>query len=322
MYLWESAFTFLVALVATYLLTRKFISRFHEGGHVVRDMYKQDYPDVPTMGGISILGGCLLAVIASQILIHDIPFERSILTFYFIIFTFGFFGLLDDLINVKSRLKKVYVLYILALPIALLNIDTSVDISYFGISWELGWLKSFIIAPVFVMVVANLVNMHAGFNGLDSGLSLILLFSMAIKALLKGQQMTLLYLAPIAGAILAFLWFNKYPARIFPGNSGSLMFGAAVGSLLVVYNMEFFGVVILIPHIINFLMWIYWSLNMHIHPHIKFAEVLPDGTIKPPNKLTMKYLVTSVFRVNEVRATYILYGITAVFCVLGLILIP
>jgi UDP-N-acetylglucosamine--dolichyl-phosphate N-acetylglucosaminephosphotransferase len=53
---------------------------------------------------------------------------------------------------------------------------------------------------------------------------------------------------------------------------------------------------------------------------VKFAKVRKDGTIQPPNKLTLKYLVTSLFKVGELKATIILYGITAVFCILGVIL--
>lgn len=123
------------------------------------------------------------------------------------------------------------------------------------------------------------------------------------------------------GDFIAFKLFNKYPARIFPGNSGSLLFGGAVGAMIVLNNLEIFGIVILIPHIINFLLWIYWVANMKVIPHVKFAKVNEDGTIEPPNKLTLKYLVTSIYKVNENQATWILYAITGVFCVLGVIFV-
>jgi UDP-N-acetylglucosamine--dolichyl-phosphate N-acetylglucosaminephosphotransferase len=322
MYELQTLLIFLVAFFATLYLTKKFISRFHSGGFVVRDMYKPERPNIPTMGGIALIGGIMVSLVASEVLIRNTDFIVKLLLFYFVIFIYGMFGLLDDLIRIKSRFKKIYILFFLALPIALLQVSGDINIPFINVSFHIGWVKAFIIAPLYVMVVANLINMHAGFNGLDSGLTCVLLMFAGLKAYNQQDGDTLLYLAPVLGGIIAFFWYNKYPSRIFSGNTGSLMFGAAVGGLLILYNLLIFGIIILIPHIINFILWTYWVLNMRIYPHIKFAEVLPDGTIKPPNKLTLKYLVTSLFKVNELTATLILYAITIVFCVLGIFLIP
>ncbi|MFH0863253.1 MAG: hypothetical protein V1875_09550 [Candidatus Altiarchaeota archaeon] len=316
----ETIAIFAISLFSTIYLTKRFISRFHQGGYVVRDMYKPGRPKVPTMGGVALLGGVMVSLVAAEILIRDNVFVEKLLVFYFVIMVYGVFGLLDDLIQVQSRMKKVYILYFLALPIALLNIDTTAEILHLQI--PLGWIYSFILAPLYVMVVANLINMHAGFNGLDSGLTIILLTATGLKAYMKADGDTLLYLAPILGGIIGFYLFNRYPSRIFSGNSGSLMFGASVGGLIILYNLETFGVVILIPHIINFFLWIYWLIHMDVYPHIKFAKVRKDGTIAPPNKLTMKYLVTTLFKVNEQQAVVILYAVTISFCLISLLAVP
>ncbi|MFH0861083.1 MAG: hypothetical protein V1921_07770 [Candidatus Altiarchaeota archaeon] len=310
---------FVVAFVATFGLTRKFILRFHAGGYVVSDMYKPDKHDVPTMGGIAILGGVMVSLIVAQLLIESHEFVEKLLIFYFIVFIYGVFGLLDDLIKIKSRWKRVYIPLFLALPIALLNTGEYITFSPLDFQLYVGWLKPYVIAPLYVMVVANMVNMHAGFNGLSGGLSWILMFFVGLKVVLDGNVSQLNYLMPIFGSLLAFMWYNKYPSRIFLGNSGTMITGVAVGGLLVLYNMEIFGLVILLPHIFNFLLWIYWLMNMHVHPHVKFARLREDGTIEPPNKLTLKYIVTHYFRVGELRAILILYGITTVFGIIGLL---
>jgi UDP-N-acetylglucosamine--dolichyl-phosphate N-acetylglucosaminephosphotransferase len=311
---------FLTAFLATFHLTKRFISRFHQGGYVVKDMYKFDKPKIPTMGGIALIGGVMVSLVASIILLGQGDLIEWIMILYFVIFIYGMFGLLDDLIQVKSRFKRVYILYLLALPVALLNVDTTIRIA--GYELPLGWAFSYIIAPVYVMVVANMINMHAGFNGLSGGLTLILIFFTGLKAYMKFGVESLHYIVPVFGGLLAFMWFNRYPSKIFLGNSGTYMIGASLGGLIIVYSMEWFGVFILIPHIINFLMWIYWLTQMHIHPHKKFAEIREDGTIKPPNKLTMKYLITSLLQINEKKATIILYTITTVFCIIGIIIVP
>lgn len=317
---YETAAIFLIAFAATFYLTRKFISRFHRKGHVVKDMYKRGQPKVPTMGGVAIMGGVMISLIVAQLLIQDTEFVMKLLVFYFVVFIYGIFGLVDDLIGVESRFKKVYILFFLALPIGLLNIDTNLSI----LSWEveIGWLAPFVFAPIYVMVVSNMVNMHAGFNGLAGGLAWILMFFTGVMAWIKYDGEVLVFLMPMLGGLLAFMWYNKYPSQIFLGNSGSLLIGAAVGGLIVLYNLELFGVVILIPHIINFLLWTYWVANMDVIPHVKFAKVRRDGTIKPPNKLTLKYFITHYFRVGELNAIIMLYIITAIFCVLGILFVP
>jgi UDP-N-acetylglucosamine--dolichyl-phosphate N-acetylglucosaminephosphotransferase len=318
--LYAQILTFGVAFLVTLYLTRKFISRFQAGGFVAKDMYKRERPDVPTMGGVPLMGGIMISLIAAQLLISQHEIVEKLLIFYFVVFIYGIFGLIDDLIKIKSRWKRVYLLYFLALPIALLMQGEYITFSELNIRLYVGWLKPYVIAPIYVMVVSNMINMHAGFNGLSGGLSWILMLFVGLKVLLRGDTTQLYYLMPIFGALLAFMWYNKYPSRIFLGNSGTQMLGAAVGGLIILHSLEIFGLIILLPHIINFLMWIYWLANMHIYPHIKFAKLRDDDTIEPPNKLTMKYLVTHYLRVRELRAILILYAITAAFGIAGLLL--
>jgi UDP-N-acetylglucosamine--dolichyl-phosphate N-acetylglucosaminephosphotransferase len=124
---------------------------------------------------------------------------------------------------------------------------------------------------------------------------------------------------PIFGATLAFLAYNMYPSRIFLGNVGSFLIGSAIGGYFVLANMEMFGVIILIPHIINLLMWIYWGIRKY--PYAKFGKLRQDGTIEAPNSLTIKYLVTRIFKVTEPEAVWVCYAITAVFGVIGLVVV-
>ena len=318
MYPLKSTFIFLIALISTFIITKYFIKKFNEKGFTVKDMYKPEKPQVPTMGGLAILSGTLVALICSQILLPELQIDK-LLVFYFVVFIYGIFGLIDDLIDI-NRTMKLFLPFFLALPIAILNIDTTLD--FFTIHIELGWIFSYILAPMYVMVVANLINMHSGYNGLSGGLATILLIFVGIESYFKNPNTPFFfYLMPILGAMLAFMWFNKYPSKIFLGNSGTLLIGAAVGGAIILNNLEIFGVFILIPHIINFLMWIYWLMNMHIYPHVKFAKVQLDGTIKPPNRLTLKYLLAHYFKVGELRSILILYGITTIFGLLGLILL-
>lgn len=303
---------FLIAFVSTFVLAKFYIRKAKQQGYVVHDMYKPDKPKIPNMGGLVILAGTFVSLVAAQFFaINMIP----LMIFYFIVFVYGMYGLTDDLFKFKQRVYKVWVLFFLALPIAILTSDTNLSLLFVNV--ELKWVYAFIFAPLYIMVVANLVNMHSGYNGLSAGLSLIIMVFAGIKTYMMSNLADVLILLPIFGALLAFLTYNMYPSRIFLGNIGSFLIGGAVGGYFVLANMEFFGAIILIPHIVNFFMWMYWVIRRI--PHTKFGKLRKDMTIEAPNWLTIKFLVSKLFRVTEAEAVWICYGITVVFGVLGLV---
>ncbi len=300
-----------VSFITVFLLAAKFIRKAKEKGYVTHDMYKKDTPLIPTKGGLVILAGMMVSLILAQFLAPDV---ENLLIFYFIVITFGVYGLVDDLFNV-GRTSKIFLPFFLVLPIAQLNIDTSLWIISGEI--ELGIYYSFIIAPLYVMVVANLVNMHSGYNGLASGLSTIVLIFIAVNAYISQGIGSLFYVMPILGAMLAFWYYNKYPSRIFEGNTGALMFGAAMGGLIILNNMEIFGLIILTPHIINFLMYVVWRLKKL--GDVKFGVLRDDGTIKVPNPWTLKWTLPYYFRLTEQQGTYVMYGLTIMFGIIGVL---
>lgn len=298
----------------TFFMAPIFIRKLKKAGYTVKDMYKPSRPDVPTMGGLLLLASILNAIIVSLFLVESV---EKLLLFYFIVLVFGIFGLVDDLLDV-GRTTKVFAPYFLALPISILNLDTSITVPFTHISLQVGLLFPFLIAPVYVMVVSNLVNMHSGFNGLQTGLTTIAFSFALINAYLRGQVADIIYLIPVFAASLAFLWYNRYPAQIFEGNTGSLMFGAALGGFLILANMEIFGLILLFPHIVNFLMYIVWKLKGI--GEIKFGTPRPDGTIEVPNALTLKWVAPYYFRLTEQQSTYIMYAVSILFGFLAIAL--
>jgi UDP-N-acetylglucosamine--dolichyl-phosphate N-acetylglucosaminephosphotransferase len=297
----------------TFLFTPKLIRKAVEKNYVVRDRYKKDKPYVPTMGGLAIFAGVMVSLIVAQFLAQDTEIARTLLIFYFIVVIFAMFGLADDLFDVGRKLK-IFLPFFLALPIAQLNLDTNISLLFTEV--EIGILYSFIIAPMYVMVVANLVNMHSGYNGLSCGLSYILLVFIAVKVYMDSGLENLFYIMPILGAMLAFLYHNTFPASMFEGNTGALMFGSAIGGFIVLNSIEIFGVIILIPHIINFLMYVVWRIKKL--GEIKFGELREDGTIKVPNPWTLKWTLPYYFRLTEHQGMWIMYILTTVFGVIGL----
>ncbi len=303
---------FAMSFFTVLYLGPKFIRALKRNGHSVKDMYKKDKPDVANMGGLLILAGVMSSIILAQFLVPSI---ETLLVFYSIGITFAVFGFIDDLL-VVDRFWKMILPFFLALPIALLNTDTTLWVGFTQI--ELGIVYSLIVAPVYVMVVSNLVNMHSGFNGLASGLTLILMCFVELKVFLTTGIDGMIYIMPMLGALAAFFFFEKYPSKIFLGNCGSLLLGSVLGSLLILNNLELFGVIIMIPHIVNFLMYIVWRLKKV--GEVKFGKIRPDGTIEVPNRLTLKWVFPYYFRMTEQQATLAMFLITVAFGILGLVI--
>ncbi|MFH0874997.1 MAG: hypothetical protein V1859_03605 [archaeon] len=287
--------------------------------YTVEDKYKKGKAKVATMGGIAILVGILVSLALSQILLAADDLG-NLFIFYFIIIVYALYGVVDDLFSFKQRYDKIVALLVLTFPMASLIKDTEISLIFTRV--DIGVFYSLLIVPIYIMVVANMINLHAGYNGLTQGLSLIILITLGIRSYMLYEQTYLIYLLPILGAVLAFLPSTIVPAKMLPGNVGDLMVGAAIGAYIVILNQLWFGIFILIPHIINFLMDTY-TILIRRAPDVKFGKLRDDGTIEAPPTMkykSLKFLISSWFRLSEAKAVLVMWGITGVFCAAGLLI--
>ena len=175
------------------------------------------------------------------------------------------------------------------------------------------------------MVVANLMNMHSGFNGLQSGLSLIILSALLIKSVHEGLEESIITLGALTGAMGAFWLFNRYPSKVFEGNIGALAVGAGIGSIIVVNGFIISGFIMLIPHTVNMLLYVYWRSMRILRPDDrryglgKFGTLLADGSLDVRNPFTLKWVFPFYYKVKEREATWIMYGVTIVFWGIGIL---
>jgi UDP-N-acetylglucosamine--dolichyl-phosphate N-acetylglucosaminephosphotransferase len=301
---------FLIILITTPYLIRKLTKK----GLVVKDYYKRGNKMVPTGGGLVIMLAVLFSMSINSIFYKFDPANFVALN---VIMLFGLFGILDDMINI-GRPAKLVLMYYCSYPLMQYATYTMVFFPYIG-SIDFGISYSQLIVPTFVLVTANLVNMHSGFNGMSSGLSVIILVSLIIKSLVTGNINNIVAIIAVAGATLAFYLFERYPSRIFWGNIGSLTVGSAIGVMIVMKGFIFSGFIMLLPHTINFLMYVYWRIKKY--PQVKFGKLRDDCTLEVPNNLTLKWVLPYYRNVTEPQATYAMYALTAVFCIIG-ILIP
>jgi len=340
---------FFTAFFGTLYVMPHSIRKLRENNYVVKDMYKYDKPIIPTNSGIIVIFVSLIAISFLPLLIRLLSsigtedyskydLSETSLAFLLVVSIYALYGLVDDLVDIGRKLKflipivfsfpLISVVRIESIFIPLIGMLELSEVAFFDFSWE--DIFRITIIPIYVMVVSNLVNMHSGYNGLQSGLSLILISAILFKSWIDNILSDVIPVAAFLGAILAHLYYNFYPSKVFEGNIGSLLFGSIIGSLIVVQKYWYFGFFILIPHTFNFLLWIIWLSLMRSRPdlylekdgiHKKFGSVNEKGILIVPNRLTLKWIPNYYFDLNEKQSVIICYGITFFFCVLGLILI-
>jgi UDP-N-acetylglucosamine--dolichyl-phosphate N-acetylglucosaminephosphotransferase len=161
----------------------------------------------------------------------------------------AFVGILDDIIDIRQRAKAILP-FLFSIPLGTVIRDTTLWFPYIG-TVNFG-IFIILIIPLGVTCASNTLNMLEGFNGLGTGLSIIISSTLIIIAMITGDTSSLFLLVPLLGTLISFLWFNKYPAKIFPGDTLTLFAGATIGCAAIIGNMKTLGAILFIPMIIEF----------------------------------------------------------------------
>lgn len=247
----------LISFVAAYAAIPLMIPRLKRNGISGQDRNKPDHPEVAEMGGLGIIlgfgAGIILVVFLTTFstLLPSVQLQPILAVFSTVLIA-SIIGILDDLIDIKQWVKALAPLFS-ALPLMALKVGDSVmRVPFYG-NVDFGVLYSLLLVPIGVTVAANAVNMLGGFNGVEAGMGLIGTAALAFIAFRHGETTTLLILLSIIGALLAFLRYNWYPAKIFIGDVGTLTIGAVIASAAIVGNFETAGILVMAPYILEFI---------------------------------------------------------------------
>lgn len=312
------------------LLMPPLIRKMRAGGMVGEDVNKASKTSVAELGGIVALFAfsiSLSLVVGLQKLIGNVaepPFLAAISVF----FMASMIGLIDDISNLKQRLKAVAVAFA-ALPLMLVHLGPEIIDLPFGIqvnfsagAYLLYWL---ILVPIGVTGVANAMNMSAGYNGLESGQIAIVSSTLLAIGILRGiPDFALLIFASLLGCSLGLYYFNRYPARVFIGDIGTLGLGAALGAGVILGHLEFYGLVAIVPAFYEAGATLYYGLrreNGNRKLACKNPVIQPDGTLRPPEgagRYTLAYWILTKRPMTEkslVRALLAFYAVSGAFAI-------
>jgi phospho-N-acetylmuramoyl-pentapeptide-transferase len=197
----------------------------------------------PTMGGVMIIVALMVGLVATG------QFSGEVIWLLFITLSFGFIGLLDDMLIIirKKSLglkasQKILAQIIFAsiatffllqnqLPTSQWIPYTNIKLAFPSAGW--GYLNPlfFAFAVFWIVGFSNAVNLTDGLDGLAGGTSAIAMLVMGGLTFLQGQYGITVFAFVLAGACLGFVWFNGPPAKVFMGDTGSLALGAAFSGI-------------------------------------------------------------------------------------------
>ena len=196
------------------------------------DHRKQHGARISSLGGMAIFGGLIISfVFCSAHLVN--PALNSVLVALFILFITG---VKDDLYPLVPYKKLLGQLLAVGVLIFQGNVRLSSFYGLFGIN-ELPYEVSVLLSAIFFLGIINSFNFIDGINGLSSGLGFLVSLVYAFLFYYLQENLFLVLALSIAGAQLAFLRYNLFNARIFMGDSGSLILGFLV-ALQTIYFLQ------------------------------------------------------------------------------------
>jgi len=234
-----------IAFFSIYAFTPILIKFLEKRNLTVKDVNKKDNVMIPRPGGISILIG----IVASEITLYFF-FPISEILAIIITSILGFsVGIIDDKKTMGGWFKPLTLAFCAA-PILLLGAyDSNLDFPLFG-SVK---IPSLYLALVVFMIpiMGNTINSIDVLNGIVSGFTTIASFALAISLfVLQNYEIGIACLC-LAFASLAFYKYHKFPSKIFPGDSGAVMFGATYGVIAIVGGVEVIAAIAILPAIVN-----------------------------------------------------------------------
>lgn len=234
--------TLLISFVVAVLIapaTIKFLIKVKFGQEIreIGPSWHNSKRGTPTMGGFIFIISALVAVLVSFKNINP-----QLILIIASTYAFGAIGFLDDFIKVvmKRNLglkswQKFSLQLLVSLVMVLVGlyygiISTNVYIPFVKLSVDFGWV--YIPFALFVVIgTVNSVNLTDGIDGLATSVTIAVMVFFA--GLFNGFGFEL-FIYALIGALIGFLLFNKNPAKVFMGDTGSLFLGGAVAGIAVV----------------------------------------------------------------------------------------
>ncbi|WP_423791966.1 MraY family glycosyltransferase [Methanocaldococcus indicus] len=276
----------LLGFLLSLILTKIIIKKIKKFGY---DIHKLERYKVPEMGGLAVLlSSCLV-------------FPYINLEFLVPILSTGIVGVIDDLSNLSPK-EKLILLFLVGF--------------FFGLTFNVYFAIGL---GIMFMVFSNLTNMLAGFNGLEVGLGVLSSLFLGIILLLDNQYIGFIACLTFSFIYLGLLFYNRYPAKIFPGDCGTLPIGAFLSFISLYYNEIIPFFIIMAPYIIDASLK-YLSAGVMSRDEHKPTTIREDGKLYYiSGYLSLPRLILKIKPMKEYYLVSVILLIEVLFGILAIV---
>lgn len=322
----------IISFTLALLILPIWIKKCNKVGLLWENMNKPNHPkNVAASGGIIIVLSFVLGVL-SYVAIRTFLIESingstlEIFALLGVILILAIIGLIDDLLgwhhgglSIKFR---IFLAFAASIPLVVINAGTnSISLPFFGLV-QLGLFYPLVLIPFGIAGATITYNFLAGFNGLEAGQGIIILSFLSLIAYITGTSWLASLGLIMVAALLVFYFYNKYPARVFPGDSLTWSIGALIAIMAILGNFEKIAVFIFLPYILEMILKLRGNLKKE-----SFAKPNSDGSLEMPYNKIYGLTHLSLFilkkfknKVYERDIVYFIFSIQIIICLSTLII--
>ena len=253
----------IIGFFSVYGLTPIVIKALEKRNVTVLDANKKEKSMIPRPGGLSIIVGVISSLAVLYFFFPIIEILAIIITSLLAFLV----GIIDDRKTMGGWFKPLALAFC-ALPIILLGAyDSTLAFPLFG-SVNIPILYLGLIVFM-IPVTGNTFNSIDVLNGIVSGFTTIAGFALSISLFILQNYEIAIACLLLSFTSLAFYKYHKFPSKIFPGDSGALVFGAMYGAIAIVGHVEVIAAVIILPAVINSFLFLSSVKKIVEHRQIK-----------------------------------------------------
>jgi UDP-N-acetylmuramyl pentapeptide phosphotransferase/UDP-N-acetylglucosamine-1-phosphate transferase len=257
-----------ISFLAVFFLTPVAIKSLSAKGRVVPDAHKRDKPSVPRPAGPVLIAG----IAAAEIVLYALTMNVGVLAILLTTVIAFAVGYIDDNKVMPGWFKPVALLAA-AVPIVVLNLmyPGNVHGDYLNLIFGHAFIPLLYIPLIFIIIpiTGNTINSIDVLNGVASGFMIIATIPLLVSVAIFGSMEILLAALPMLFATIAFYRYHKFPSRIFPGDSGTLLLGSMYGAIAIAGRSEIIGVIALLPAVMNSFMFLASVKRIVEHREVK-----------------------------------------------------
>ena len=317
-----------MSFVLTLTILPLWIRKARQVDMLWEDMNKYDHPkNVASSGGLVVVMSFILSVllyIGLKTFIYTGTLRIvEIFALLTMILILSLVGLTDDLLGWKSgglsTRMRIGLAIMASVPLVVINAGSHVvDLPFLGVI-NLGIIYPILVIPLAIGFVSTTYNFLAGFNGLEAGLGVLIIGYLSFVAYVTGSPWLAVIGLSMVASLLAFLIFNWYPAKVFPGDILTYSVGALLVGMAVLGNFEKIAIIVFIPFLIEVVLKLRGGLEKH-----SFGKPQKNGGLKLKYKkvyglshFSIWFLSKLKKKVTERDVVYMIYAIEIIFILIA-----